>query len=105
MASNISIIAAGTFIRGSLYSDDVLIIEGGIEGKVIGNQIIIKTNGWMQGELACRSLLIESGGMLNGFIRVSNEPNQAFLAWSESQPVLPEPATDSDSAQFSWPEE
>jgi cytoskeletal protein CcmA (bactofilin family) len=104
MASNISIIAAGTFIRGNLYSDDVLIVEGGIEGKIIGNQIIIKARGWVQGEMACRSLLIESGGMLNGFIRVSNEPVQAFLAWSENQPALSELDLDS-SSDLELPEE
>ncbi|MDR1396789.1 MAG: polymer-forming cytoskeletal protein [Desulfarculales bacterium] len=91
MASKISLLAAGTFIRGDIFSDDLLIIEGGIDGKVVGNKVIIKHNGWVQGEMACRSLLIELGGMLNGFVRVSSDPVNTFLAWSENQPIaLPE---------------
>jgi cytoskeletal protein CcmA (bactofilin family) len=91
MASNISILAAGTFVRGDIFSEDLLIIEGGVEGKIVSDKVIIKPNGWVQGEMTCRSLLIELGGMLNGFIRVSSEPVNTFLAWSENQSLaLPE---------------
>jgi cytoskeletal protein CcmA (bactofilin family) len=85
MANNISILASGTFIRGDLFSDDLLILEGGVEGNVVGNRVLIKANGWVHGELACRSLAIELGGMMNGRIRVSEKPTQAFLAWSQEK--------------------
>ena len=94
MANSISIIAPGTFIRGDLFSDDMLIIEGGVEGKVVGNRMIIKSGGWIHGELVCRSLSIEMGGMMNGKIKVSEHPVQTFLAWSEGDCTLSLPQPD-----------
>ena len=96
MANSITILAAGTFIRGDLYSDDILIVEGGIEGNVVGNKVVVKSNGWVHGDLACKSLLIEMGGLLNGYVRVSTDPPQQYLAWAEAG-ILPEPESDTDT--------
>lgn len=91
MANSISILAAGTFIRGNLFSDDVIIVEGGVEGNVVGNKVIIKKGGWVHGDLMCRALSIELGGMMNGQIKVTRESMQTFLAWSQEKDALPEP--------------
>lgn len=91
MANNISILAAGTFIRGNMFSDDMIIVEGGLEGNVVGNKVVIKSGGWVHGDLMCRSLSIELGGMMNGKIKVSREPLQTYLAWSQEKDALPEP--------------
>ena len=88
MANSISIIAPGTFIRGDLFSDDMLIVEGGVEGNVVGNRLIIKSGGWIHGDLVCRALSIELGGMMNGQVKVSQQPVQTYLAWSEGVDAL-----------------
>lgn len=73
--NNITILAAGTYVNGDLFSDDLMIIEGGVEGNVVGNRVIVKKHGWVQGALTCRSLSIELGGVVNGMIRVSSTQN------------------------------
>lgn len=93
MANSISIIAPGTFIRGDLFSDDMLIIEGGVEGNVVGGRLIIKSGGWVHGDLICRSLSIEVGGIMNGKIKISMEPVPTFLAWNEGVKALSLPET------------
>ena len=85
MSNSITILAPGTFIRGDLFSDDLLIVEGGIEGTIVGNRVIIKPQGWIHGDLTCRSLSIEVGGLMNGSIFVSSSPALSFLTWSEQQ--------------------
>ena len=46
MAGNkLTVLSAGTFIRGDLYSQDVLVVEGGVEGNIVGNRVIIKNKG------------------------------------------------------------
>lgn len=94
MANSISILAAGTFVRGNLFSNDMVIVEGGLEGNVVGKKIIIKKGGWIHGDLMCRSLSIELGGMMNGKIKVSQEALQAYLAWSQEKDALPEPVAE-----------
>lgn len=72
--NKMTILAAGTYIHGDVFSDDIMIIEGGVEGSVIGNRIIVKKHGWIHGSLTCRSLSIELGGVVNGNVRVSSTP-------------------------------
>lgn len=71
MGNNLTILAAGTFVRGDVFSDDVLVIEGGIEGNIMGNRVIVKAKGWVHGDLVCRSLSIEPGGVVDGEVKVT----------------------------------
>lgn len=93
MANNITILAAGTFIRGDLFNDDVLIVEGGVEGNVVGNRVIIKAKGWLHGQLSCRSLSIEPGGQVHGYLRVTLDSSTSLPAMEPI--VLLEESTDS----------
>ncbi|MCB2185162.1 MAG: polymer-forming cytoskeletal protein [Deltaproteobacteria bacterium] len=70
--NNFTILAAGTFVRGDVYSDDVLVVEGGVEGNIVGNRVSVKASGWLHGNLTCRSLSIEPGGIVDGAVRVSS---------------------------------
>ncbi|MCA1905956.1 MAG: polymer-forming cytoskeletal protein [Desulfarculus sp.] len=74
MAGNkLTVLSAGTFIRGDLYSQDVLVVEGGIEGNIVGNRVIIKNKGWVHGNLLARSLCIEPGGVVDGAMKVHEQ--------------------------------
>ncbi len=69
--NKLTILAGGTYFRGDIFSDDILIVEGGLEGNLMGNRVIVKSTGWIQGNVTCRSLSIELGGIVNGGVRVS----------------------------------
>jgi hypothetical protein len=71
MGNNLTILAAGTFVRGDVFSDDILVVEGGIEGNIMGNRVIVKPKGWIHGDLVCRSLSIEPGGVVDGEVKVA----------------------------------
>ncbi len=72
MAGNkLTVLSSGTFIRGDLYSQDVLVVEGGVEGNIVGNRVIIKNKGWVHGNLLARSLCIEPGGVVDGAMKVN----------------------------------
>ena len=91
MGNSLTILAAGTFVRGDVFSEDVLVIEGGIEGNIMGNRVIVKPKGWIHGDLVCRSLSIEPGGVVDGEVKVTVNgatlppPSQAEM---ESLPSL-----------------
>jgi hypothetical protein len=75
LASNsLTILSSGTFVRGDLFSEDILVVEGGIEGNILGNRVIIKPTGWVHGDLSCRSLSIEPGGVVDGAVKVTTKP-------------------------------
>ena len=69
--NKLTILASGTYFRGDVFSDDILIVEGGLEGNLMGNRVIVKSTGWIHGNVTCRSLSIELGGIINGSVRVS----------------------------------
>jgi hypothetical protein len=71
--NNLTILAPGTFLRGDLISGDTLVVEGGVEGNVKGNRVIVKAQGWVHGDVVCRSLSIEPGGVVDGAVRVEVE--------------------------------
>lgn len=71
MGNSLTILAAGTFVRGDVFSDDILVVEGGIEGNIMGNRVIVKPKGWIHGDLVCRSLSIEPGGVVDGEVKVA----------------------------------
>ncbi len=71
MGNSLTVLAAGTFIRGDVFSEDILVIEGGIEGNIMGNRVIVKAKGWIHGDLVCRSLSIEPGGVVDGEVKVT----------------------------------
>lgn len=73
--NNLTIVSGGTFMRGDVFSEDVLVIEGGVEGNIVGNRVIVKTQGWVHGDITCRSLSIEPGGVVDGEVKVANNPS------------------------------
>ncbi len=72
--NSLTILSAGTFVRGDVYSEDTLVIEGGIEGNVAANRVIVKPKGWVHGDLNCSSLSIEPGGVVDGEVKVAQAP-------------------------------
>lgn len=86
--NNLTILAPGTYLKGELVSGDTLVIEGGVEGNVKGNRIIVKSQGWVHGDVICRSLSIEPGGVVDGAVRV--EVGGQALLGSAAQGELPE---------------
>lgn len=94
--NSLTILSGGTFVRGDVYSQDVLVIEGGIEGNIVGNRVIVKPQGWVHGDLTCRSLSIEHGGVVDGAIKVSDSSSlpspamveQELLASQESPSLI-----------------
>ena len=88
--NNLTIIASGTMIRGELFSQDLLMLEGGVEGNVFGNKVVVKSTGWVHGDVRCNSLSIEPGGVVDGAVKVSNEPRSQEEASVLSANELPE---------------
>lgn len=92
--NKLTILASGTYFRGDAFSDDIMIVEGGLEGNLIGNRVIVKSTGWILGNVTCRSLSIELGGMVNGMIKVSSSDAlppvqaEAQLPSGQDGPVL-----------------
>jgi cytoskeletal protein CcmA (bactofilin family) len=88
--NNLTILAKGTYIRGDVYSEDMLVLEGGFEGNLTGDRVVIKNSAQVQGDLNCRSLSIESGGILNGEVRVISDlaalPDPSQVPDPEIQP-------------------
>ncbi|GEM_PF-1283276 len=70
-----TVLASGTFVRGDLFSEDTLIIEGGVEGNIVGARVIVKARGWVHGDVTCRALSIEPGGVVDGAVKVSTQPS------------------------------
>lgn len=84
--NKLTVLSAGTFIRGDLYSQDVLVVEGGVEGNIVGNRVIIKNKGWVHGNLLARSLCIEPGGVVDGAMKVNES---AVMTAAEAGERLP----------------
>ncbi len=70
-----TVLASGTFLRGDLFSEDTLIIEGGVEGNIVGARVIVKARGWVHGDVTCRALSIEPGGVVDGAVKVTTQPS------------------------------
>jgi len=73
--NKLTVLAGGTFVRGDLFSEDTLVIEGGVEGNIVGSRVIVKSRGWVHGDLTCRSLSIEPGGVVDGAVKVATKPS------------------------------
>lgn len=84
--NNLTVLASGTFVRGDLFSEDVLVIEGGVEGNIVGARVIVKARGWVHGDLSCRSLSIEPGGVVDGAVKVATKPSLPGRAEPEALP-------------------
>lgn len=84
--NNLTVLASGTFVRGDLFSEDVLVIEGGVEGNIVGARVIVKARGWVHGDLSCRSLSIEPGGVVDGAVKVAVKPSLPGRAEPEALP-------------------
>ena len=84
--NNLTVLASGTFVRGDLFSEDVLVIEGGVEGNIAGARVIVKARGWVHGDLSCRSLSIEPGGVVDGAVKVATKPSLPGRAEPEALP-------------------
>jgi hypothetical protein len=100
--NNLSILAKGTYIRGEVFSEDLLVVEGGFEGNLVGERVIIKSSGHVQGDLNCRSLSIEHGGILNGDIRVLSDL-AALPDPNQPDPVLQQQQDAPQAAEISEP--
>lgn len=81
---DLTILSPGTFIRGDLFSADVLVIEGGVEGNIRGDRVIVKPRGWIHGDVTCRSLSIEPGGLVDGTVKVEAKTDIKIPAMAES---------------------
>ena len=68
--NQLTILAAGTIVRGDVFAQDTLVIEGGVQGNVVAHRVVVKGTGWVQGALTCRSLTIELGGVVDGQVEV-----------------------------------
>ena len=90
--NSLTVLSGGTFIRGDIYSQDVLVVEGGIEGNLVGNRVIIKPQGWVHGDVTCRSLSIEPGGVVDGAIKVSDATSLPSPAMVEQELIMGEDA-------------
>jgi cytoskeletal protein CcmA (bactofilin family) len=84
---NPAILSSGTLVRGDIYSEGVLVIEGVVEGSIIGNRVYVKPKGKVKGTVSCRSLVIEKGGIVNGSLKVVDTPS---LSTNESLPKVPQ---------------
>jgi cytoskeletal protein CcmA (bactofilin family) len=71
---NPAILSSGTLVRGDIYSEGALVIEGTVEGNIIGNRVYVKPNGKVKGTVTCRSLMIERGGLVDGELKVMDSP-------------------------------
>ncbi len=71
--NQLTIIAPGTMVRGDLFCQDLLVVEGGVQGNVAADRVIIKGRGWVRGNLRCRSLSIELGGIVDGDVTVEED--------------------------------
>ncbi len=74
--SPFTIISRGTHLMGETRSRDELIIEGIVEGDVIGAKVVIKNGGRIMGTVDCETLVIEPGGILDGSIRSAGFPDK-----------------------------
>lgn len=64
--SKVSIIGSQTKLSGKVESEDVMIIAGHIEGDVKSTKVVIKERGRVEGNITCKSLVIEPGGIFDG---------------------------------------
>jgi cytoskeletal protein CcmA (bactofilin family) len=87
--NKLTVLSAGTFIRGDVFSQDVLVVEGGIEGNIVGNRVIIKQKGWVHGNLLCRALSIEPGGVVDGAMKVNETAVLTSGERAESESLPP----------------
>ncbi|KIX14081.1 bactofilin family protein [Dethiosulfatarculus sandiegensis] len=74
-SNSLTLLAPGTMVRGDIFSENILVVEGGVEGNIRGNRVLVKSSGWVHGNLACRSLSIEPGGLVDGYIKVAEMPS------------------------------
>ncbi|MBU1274375.1 MAG: polymer-forming cytoskeletal protein [Proteobacteria bacterium] len=83
-ANQLTILAAGTIVRGDLFSQDLLVVEGGVQGNVVANKVVIKGTGWVQGTLTCRDLSIELGGVVDGQVNVTQKDDLLMAARAQT---------------------
>ena len=60
--NNLTVLASGTFVRGDLFSEDVLVIEGGVEGNIVGARVIVKARKGARGPFRLASPLVLHDG-------------------------------------------
>ncbi|BEQ14988.1 polymer-forming cytoskeletal protein [Desulfoferula mesophila] len=87
-ANQLTILAAGTVVRGNVYAQDTLVVEGGVQGCVVAHRVVVKNGGWIQGSLSCRSLSIEAGGMVDAQVQVV-ENGMLYKPTHDDNPSLP----------------
>lgn len=82
--NELTILAAGTMMRGDVFAQDTLVIEGGVQGNVVAHRVVVKGTGWVQGSLTCRALSIELGGVVDGQVHVTE--TGALMKSAQDQP-------------------
>ncbi|MBU1156160.1 MAG: polymer-forming cytoskeletal protein [Proteobacteria bacterium] len=105
-ANQLTILAAGTIVRGDVFAQDTLVVEGGVQGNVVAHRVVVKGTGWIQGSLTCRSLSIEQGGVVDAEVEVVEtgmlmKPAQArncALPNNGSKALLEQPPATEDEA-------
>lgn len=78
--SKVSIIGSQTKLSGKVESEDVMIIAGYIEGDVKSTKVVIKERGRVEGNITCKSLVIEPGGIFDGRASMLGNNNGESLA-------------------------
>ncbi len=79
-ASKVSIVGTNTKLIGRVESKDVMIIAGHIEGDVHSQKVRIKEKGRVNGNIICKSLVIEPGGIFDGRASMSDKAPGENLA-------------------------
>jgi cytoskeletal protein CcmA (bactofilin family) len=90
--SNSTVLVNGTLILGNVYSEAGLVIQGGVKGDVFGARVTVKPQGWIQGTLTCRELVIEQGGVVDGDVKVVDNEMDMKAASGEKK-AEPEAST------------
>lgn len=65
-SNKVSIVGVNTKLIGRVESTDVMIIAGQIDGDVHSQKVVIKEKGRVNGNISCKSLVIEPGGIFDG---------------------------------------
>ena len=72
-SSKVSIVGTNTKLIGRVESTDVMVIAGQIDGDVHSQKVVIKEKGRVNGNIICKSLVIEPGGIFDGRASMSDK--------------------------------
>jgi cytoskeletal protein CcmA (bactofilin family) len=67
------VVGSQGFIHGTLIADEI-IVGGGVQGSIMGNQVTFQSGSHVEGDVAHRSLSIEQGAYFEGKSRRVENP-------------------------------